>query len=426
MNQSKIEYKNNTRIIFPIEDSNLIKSWNKRKIFSILILITLFSVLYFQFLVEPVKAQSDSTPYSILFDEAHNQYYTYSNQRFKTALDYLNQTVEFEVYLNRKATTRFDNITKLAPFDLIIIGNPGPKGNFSATEIGVLKNYTDLGGDLFLLCNYNDINNPFPDGNITGHASYLNNLTKKLSLPVVFTSYDLLTEYYHIPLGKRWIIEIQSSNFPSSHPITQKLSSVLVFTSGLNLTAPPNFVATGYSESYLIDINNNTITDTPWLFATERGASKIILCGSTVMFSDTNITTTPGYDFTGVSWIDALDNLRLWANLIQWTSIVVIPNFFTLFLVLSLIFIATGISLYIFITRFAPSKPASLENKKQDLISEREMILKDARTNVDQGNYLSAAQLYKRAAKLSNELGDLQEEAIYLKKYQKFLARSRK
>ena len=402
------------------------KSWNKRKLFSILIIVTLLSLVYFQFLVEPVKAQSNSHPYSILFDEAHGQYYTYSNHRFKTALDYLNQTVEFEVYLNPKIGNKFDNVTKLTRYDLIIIGNPGPKGNFSATEIEVLKNYSDLGGDLFLLCNYNDVDEPIPDGNITGHASYLNNLTRKLALPVLFTSYDLHNEVYHIPLGKRWVIEIQSSNFPSTHPITQKLSSVLVFTSGLNLTTPPNFAATGYPDSYLKNRTGTLVNDTPWLVATERGASKIILSGSTVMFSDTNITTTPGYDFTGVAWIDALDNLRLWANLIQWASIVLIPDFFTLFLVISLIIIAAGISLYIFITRFTPAKPATVENKKQNLISEREMILKDARTSVDQGNYLSAAQLYKRAAKLSNELGEPQEEATYMKKYQKFLARSKK
>jgi hypothetical protein len=54
------------------------------------------------------------------------------------------------------------------------------------------------------------------------------------------------------------------------------------------------------------------------------------------------------------------------------------------------------------------------------------MVLKESRTKVDQGDFLSAAQLYKRAAKLSNELGEPQEEANYMKKYQKFIARSRK
>lgn len=397
------------------------KNWNKKRFYSILILLTFISLVYFQFLVEPVKAQSDSTPYTILFDEAHDQYYTHSNQRFITALDYLNQTFDFKVYLNTKTTNKFDNITKLAGYDLIIIGNPGPKGNFSETELQVLKNYTDLGGDLFLLCNYNDVGVSTPNDNVTGHASYLNNLTRKLDLPALFTYYDLYNDIYHIPYNKRWIIEIQSSNFPSTHPISQKVSSVLVFTSGLNLTATPNFVATGYVESYLTNGTGSPIYQTPWLCTIERGASKIILCGSIAMFSDTNITNTPGYD-----WIDALDNLRLWANLIQWASIEIMPDFFTYFLVISLIIIAAGISLYIFLIRITPSKPATVETKKQNLISEREMILKDARTNVDQGNYLSAAQLYKRAAKLSNELGELQEEAMYLKKYQKFLARSKK
>jgi hypothetical protein len=376
------------------------------------------------FLIVPVKAESKATPYSILFDQAHYQYYTYSNQRFKTALDYLNQTLDFKVYLN---TGNFENVTKLYPYDLIIIGNPGPKGNFSSKELSVLKNYTEHGGDLFLLCNYNDVGVPSPDGNLTGHASYLNNITRTLALPALFTLYDLWEKAgsLHIPLGERWVVKIQSSNFPTFHPIAQKLNNVLVFTSGLNVTETQNTLATGYPDSYLTR-NTTRINETPWLFATQKGASKIILCGSTAMFSDTNITNTPGNEFTGVHWIQALDNLRLWANIIQWASVTVIPDFFTVFLVITLILIAAGVSLFFYHSRFAPSKSSTVETKKQNLISERAMVLKESRTKVDQGDFLSAAQLYKRAAKLSNELGEPQEEANYMKKYQKFIARSRK
>ena len=382
-------------------------------------------MLCIPFLIVPVKAKSGTIPYSILFDEAHNQYYTYSNSRFKTALDYLNQTLEFKVYLNK---VLFDNVSKLSPYDLVIIGNPGPKGNFSSKELTALKNYTLQGGDLFLLGNYNDIGVPTPDGNLTGHASYLNNITRGLALPVLFTSYDLWDKSGspNLPLGERWVIDIKSSNFQTFHPITQKLNNVLVFTSGLNVTEPQNIIATGYPDSYLINRTNDLINETPWLFATQNGASKIILCGSTAIFSDTNITNALSTDYTGIHWIHALDNLRLWANIIQWASMATPPDFLTMFIVITLIIIAVGVSLFIYYSRFAPPKPSTVETKKQNLLSERDMILKEAQTNIDQGNLLSAAQLYKRAARLSNQLGELPEEANYMKKYQKLLARSKK
>lgn len=380
---------------------------------------------YLPFLIVKVEAKSNTSPLLILFDQGHKQYYTYSNTRFKTAIDYLNQTAEFKVYLNNNT---LDNITTLLPYSLIIIGNPGPNGNFSAKELDTLKNYIEQGGSLLLLGNYNGVGEANPDGNITGHSSYLNNLTRVLRLPACFTSYDLWEKSGspNLPLGVQWIINLGSSNFQTSNPIAQKLTNILVLTSGLNVTETQNIIAAGYPDSQLAGPNYARINETPWLFATQIGASKIILCGSTTMFSDTNITNELGKQYTGIHWIQALDNLRLWANIFQWFLMIVIPDFFTIYLTISLIIIAAGISLFVYYSRFAPAKLPTVDTKKQNLISERDMILKEAQTNINQENYLSAAQLYKRAANLSNQLGELQEEANYLKKYQKLLARSRK
>jgi len=385
--------------------------------------ITLITLFCTQFFLANVKATSSSSPFSILFDEAHDQYYTYSNTRFKTALSYLNQTNDCKVYLNK---AEFENLTKMLYYDLIIIGNPGPDGNFSITEIDLLKNYTELGGNLILLCNYNDVSVPVPDENITGHADYLNNITQALSIPALFTQYDLHHNGTdHTPIGKREVVEIAKTNFKLFHPIKYKLKNILTFTSGLNVTQESGIISTGYSNSYL-EYNESIIYSTPWLFAIQQGSARIVLCGSTVMFSDLNVTDTGSYDYTGVHWIDSVDNLRLWLNLIHWTLTIEIPNLSIIFILIISLIAIIGIIVLIYYTRYAIPKTPSYEIEKQNLEDERAMVLKEARSRAAEGMYLAAAQLYKRAAKLSNKLNDSEAEVLYNNSYRKFLTKSKK
>ena len=381
-------------------------------------IITLFFLFFSQFMLLNVKAQSTSGPYLILFDEGHDQYYTYSNGRFKTALDYLNQTADFEVFLN---SGELNNYTKLLRYDFIIIGNPGPNGNFSVGEIKNLTKYVDEGGNLFLLSNYHDVGVAIPDENITGQASYLNNITQELNLPVSFTYYDLWTNDTHIPLGPRWITEIEDSNFQDFHPISRKIKTVLIFSSGLNVTQNQDIIATGYSHSYLRNQTNDKIYETPWLYATQQGTSRIILCGSTIIFSDLNVTDSGESSYVGVPWIEAVDNLRLWANLIQWTIITEIPTFFNIFIIIIILITAVGIGLYLYHAHFTKPKSPLLEVEKQNLLDERAMVLKEARSRITEGMHLAAVQLYKQAVKLSNKLKDYRSENLYTKKYRELL-----
>jgi len=389
---------------------------NRLKHFPVVMLTLL---LCFQFLLTNVHAQTSSPSYSILFDEAHDQFYTYSNGRFTTALTYLNQTADFVVTLN---SALFDNLTTLLTYDLIIIGNPGPHGNFSQIEIGVLKNYTLLGGNLLILNNFNDVANPSPDLNVTGHPEYLSNLTESLDLPLNLLTYDLFDET-HIPLGQRWVVEIGTQNFQIFHPISWKINRILTFTSGLNVTSTDGIVATGYPESYLNNRTGDTLSTTPWLYATQQGASKIVICGSTAMFSDTNITNVGNSIYTGVKWINALDNLRLWANIIQWTSIKENPEFFLAFLIVSIALVALGIGLYLYNWFFKPPQLTSYELEIQNIKTELANTLKEARYHAKRGDFSAAAYSYKKASKLCNKLGDSHGEKQYSRKYREFLGK---
>ncbi len=401
----------------------MLKRFMKPKRFSnILMLLTVCILLCSQFLLLNVKAQNESGPYSILFDEAHDQYYTYTNGTFTSALDYLNQTADFVVYLN---TNPLDNITQLQSYDLIIIGNPGPAGNFSSLEIQALKNYTLLGGNLMLLCNYNDVNNPLFDENITGHADYLNNLTQVLNIPVSFTYYDLYDES-HIPIGPRWYVELGSQNFQFGHPIKWKLSTIIIHTSGLNMTATEGAVGTGYSDSYLNNRTSGTLSETPWLYATQQESYRIILCGSIVMFSDLNVTNTGTTSYKGVAWIDSVDNLRLWANLIQWALITETPEVFTAYIIIVSVIAVIGIALFLYYSYFTTPKSSTYEMETEKLSDERAFVLKEARTRAAEGQNSAAAQLYKKASRLSNKLGDYKSEKLYNRKHRELLAKTKK
>ncbi len=368
------------------------------------------------------KAQSDSGPYSILFDEFHDQFYTYSNGRFTTALDYLNQTPDYETYLNK---AEFDNVTTLLSYDMIIIGNPGPDKNFTALEIEVLKNYTNLGGNIFLLSNYQDVENPFPDGNITGNFNALNNITQALNISVLFNDFDLHSDPPTVSGMPRWIVEVSDSNFKSNHPATWKIKTVLTFTSGLNVTQQEFILATGSSASYLINKESDKITHSPWLVTIDKNPLKIIICGSTVMFSDTNVTESADKKYSGVFWIDAADNLRLWANLIQWALKIEIPNLYLLFIIIGSIIAIAIAGLFIYNKYVVVPQQSPLETAKLTLQDQREIILEEAKGRAEKGHYHAAAQLYKQAAKISNELKDYQAEDLYNRKHRQFLAKSK-
>jgi len=372
-------------------------------------------------MVVDTQAQSNSTPYSILFDEAHDQYFKYSNQRFKTALDYLNTTADFQVFLN---TELFTNATELLAYDLIIIGNPGINTTFASQEVEVLKNYTDNGGHLFLLSNYYAVVNPLYDKDDLGNADALNNITQALNLSVFFTKFDL----HHFPpttdLGRE-IVALDDSVFKFFHPIKYKINTIVTYTSGLNTSQSQDVIATGYSNSYLENEDGNRTTNTPWLVATQRGRSHIVLCGSTAMFSDVNVTDDLDKSYSGVLWINAADNLRLWANIIQWILISKIPNLSTVFIILFCIFLAIGTGLYLYNTYFVSPELSRQELEKQNLLQERALILKEARSRSSEGLYLAAAKLYKQAARLSNKLKDYKGEHQFNKNFQDLLEKER-
>jgi hypothetical protein len=269
--------------------------------------------------------------YVILFDESHGQYF--NRTLMSTALDSLNSllpnesTTEIKIDLLFQEESDF-NSTNLQGIDLLIFTNPGlgNENGLSSLEINAILDFVELGGSLFLLCN------PLTQNvNITGHrepindllASRDNRLTSARIRSGQNASYsDVIVDDYLATYSNESFLTLPVHN--STHTIFNqeiKLNETLVYTSSITLGNEQisdtslglgKTPITSYSvdEDYSIfrDPANNFLT---WLLAKEIENSRMLLSGSTIMFSDLEVAQDE-------IWIEQMDNLDLWKNIILW------------------------------------------------------------------------------------------------------------
>jgi len=103
-------------------------------------------------LLIPKSFSSTQSKLYVLFDESHKQYFSYSNGNFKYAINYLNESGDFEVRLNKNGTLL--NYTILQNYDILVIPNPGNDSYFTAFELESIKNWTLQGGCLLIMSDY--------------------------------------------------------------------------------------------------------------------------------------------------------------------------------------------------------------------------------------------------------------------------------
>ncbi|MHA1302592.1 MAG: hypothetical protein ACTSPI_02675, partial [Candidatus Heimdallarchaeaceae archaeon] len=97
-----------------------------------------------------------------------------------------------------------------------------------------------------------------------------------------------------------------------------KVENLTLYSSSISLGSDNEKYAIGRTSltSYSLEKDGNIFQDTikgflTWLFAKEIEQSRIIISGSTIMFSDLNITENQKF-------IDEAQNKDLWLNLIYW------------------------------------------------------------------------------------------------------------
>lgn len=263
----------------------------------------------------------------VLFDEAHAQNLTYSLGNFTKAIDALNETVleyrpgRYAKYIIRLLPSNSTfNSSILEDIGILIIGNPGRNASFNENELETVKNFVENGGGLFLMCDPQLNESIYGE---SGNPVELNKILTKLNISSVLFSHnnsfgDTIFDENHSVTNRSYFVYVNSTEFSNETKISDGIQRVLIFSSSLIVKDNNYIVATGDNESYALTPNGNftyqTGTKPPWLVAYEDNEFRIVLCGSTVMFSDLNVKVL------GISWIDAENNKILWFNIIKWLT----------------------------------------------------------------------------------------------------------
>ena len=288
--------------------------------FIVMLLITLFASV-------PKSVAILEEQVVVLFDEAHAQNLTYTLGNFTKAIDALNETIleyrpgRYAKYIVRllPVNSTFNSST-LEDIDILIIGNPGRNASFNENELETIKSFAERGGGLFLMCDP-QLNETVYGEN--GNPIELNKILTKLNISSVLFSYnnsfgDAIYNENHSVIRRPYFVYVNSTEFNNETKISDNIQRVLIFSSSLIVKDNNCIVATGDNESYAITPNGNFTyqigTKPPWLVAYEGDGLKIVLCGSTVMFSDLNVKRLE------IPWIDAENNKILWYNIIKWLT----------------------------------------------------------------------------------------------------------
>ena len=295
-------------------------------------LLTLFLIYIISITSVTLNYQTtgDNTlSYVIMFDESHGQFF--NRTLMNTALESLNKLANktgdnLNIELLFQTESEF-NSTNLQGIDLLIFTNPGINEdyNFSPAELAALLDYVELGGSLFLLSN--PLTN---DENITGHPTSTNALlaaredrltTARIRHTSNSSHADLIVDDFLGIYGNDSYISLNLKDYSANYTIfnqetiinfTTIYSTPLVLGSEEMIYAAGRTPITSYAVNDDYDIYreqaNGFLT---WLLAKTYGDARMILLGSTIMFSDLEITEN-------TKWIEQADNLELWENLILW------------------------------------------------------------------------------------------------------------
>ncbi|MBD3230731.1 MAG: hypothetical protein GF329_21310 [Candidatus Lokiarchaeota archaeon] len=362
-------------------------------------------VIFIQIIsVIPITNASDSSKLRILFDESHNQYFSYSNGNFVSAIDYLNESNNYIVNLNKNGF--LINSTILKDYDILVIPNPGNNTSFTPFELESIKNWTDGGGSLLIMSDFINQENVEKKGK----PSTLNVLLNNLSIPLEFTSADLIDDDQSQNfMGQPSLVDVSYSEYDDT-VLSYKITSTIVRSSCINASSLGTVKgARGPSNSYYFFSSSSIIESPPyWLIKLERENSIIITCGTTEIFTD-EINSV-----AGTEWHNVEDNLRLWINIFNSFSMEENVNVLPFYVVLLIIFLLLSVSLFGYTKISLKEKGAVPAISIDDLALERSEILKLARKNYVNSDYRNAARYYRRALMISKKLKD----SLMIEKYQ--------
>lgn len=334
-----------------------------------------------------VSAQSDLDPIIVLYDASHNQQYAADDEDsgLKLILDMVNASTKYDLRVNEDDEL---SDTLLNDVDILIIASPDESSPFSEDEFIGITEMLANGSSLFVLgdpsieesSNYwaealmqdlgeNEAINAFLDGiNVTSVRFSLNETGfEEIYGDTMFDNeHTVFNETYS------WMIGLDASTWDTSHPIFRNINELYTMTATLKPLELASGIARGYKSSFaqfksdynswanyshpnmtLEDFEQNplsysTINGTfpSWMSAFEYGSSRIVISGSTLMFTGRDLD----YPETDLKWFYMGDNARLFMNVINWLSedFVAAPSAITPLVIISSAVLVIGVVFYLF------------------------------------------------------------------------------
>jgi hypothetical protein len=336
-----------------------------------------------------VSAQSDLDPVVVLYDESHGQQFARDNENggLKLMLDMVNASTKYSLRVNED-----DELTDslLNDVDVLIIAAPNDGDPFSAAEAASISEMLANGSSLFVLGNPNidedstywaeallqdmgdnqAINSLLDAINVTGVRFSLN-----VTDPGFEEMYgDVMFDEEHTVFNATysWMIRLDSTTWNTNHPIFRNINEIYTMTATLKPIDLASSIARGYESSFaqfkrdynswanyshpnmtLADFELNPLsysaingTFPSWMSAFEYDESRIVIAGSTLMFTGRDLD----YQETDLKWFYMGDNSRLFMNIMEWLSedFITAPSAILPLAIVSTAVFAVGVVFYLF------------------------------------------------------------------------------
>ena len=339
------------------------------------------------------RAQVELDNVVILVDNTHGeQFDPYDAENgLKLMLDMVNSSTRYTVRILEDGPL---NDTNLHDVDILILPAPDESQTFSKEEYGAISRMLNNGSSLFITGNPNidqtieeywadtqfrdigeniAINRLLDAMNITG-IRFSNNVTESGGDTVNYG--DTMFDYTNaLNETAPYIIQLGPTVWNPYHPIFKDINSLVVMTGTLKPIDAESRIAWSYDESFaqyrrgpntfanfsfpnmsLAEFGNAPLsysaingTQPSWLSAFEYNGSRIVVCGSTIMFSGMSLALPTTDSRNGENWFYQADNRFLFMNILQWLSEGDLqpPSAITPIIIISSVFIVIGVAYYI-------------------------------------------------------------------------------
>jgi hypothetical protein len=344
-------------------------------VIAVMILLSCFQV--------SVSAQADLDPIIVLYDADHAPQFSATDEDdgLKLMLDMVNASTKYLVKIN---TDPIRNNT-LSDVDVLIIASPDRSNAFTQSEVAAIDEMMNNGSSLLLMGDPSIGQNSSYWGESQfqdlGETIALNRLLDSLNItgPRFSVNYTENADRYWgdamfdlnetLNATAPWVINMDSSTWDQTHPIFKNINELVLMTATLKPIPLVSSIATGYETSFAqyklsefsmanySYLNQTLFEERPlsysaingsfpsWLSAFEYNQTRIVMSGSTIMFSG----RTLDLEDSEAQWFYQADNSRLFMNMLDWLSeeFVDAPEVITSMLIISSIIFVVGVAFYI-------------------------------------------------------------------------------